>query len=265
MQNIQAAKYELIQALGEGGLAIFNGDNTYTKALFRQCKKVKRMYTTDPLAEPTSQGITIESIKYTPEGMDIMVREGVKDEKITTVLNGKHNVANLLAAITVARSLGMDYNDIRKAVADIKPPKHTLRMKPGIKESTVIDDTYSGNYDGVVAALEVLRRMKGRQKICVIQPLIELGSAAERIHKDIGTKIAESCDWCIVTSSDYFPQLYREALDAGMSKDSIFCLPKAHEALRKAQEITDKDDIILLENRVPAELLAGLVIRKIEE
>jgi len=32
-----------------------------------------------------------------------------------------------------------------------------------------------------------------------------------------------------------------------------------------AQEITDKDDIILLENRVPAELLAGLVIRKIEE
>jgi UDP-N-acetylmuramoyl-tripeptide--D-alanyl-D-alanine ligase len=260
LQNIQATKYELIEALPEKGLAVFNGDDEYARALFRQCTRPKRLYTTDPLIERSGQSIVVEDVRHTAEGTEMSIKDDRQKEIIITTLLGRHNATNLIGAITVARALGMDYASIKKGVQNIRAPQHTLQLLRGIKGSTVIDDTYSGNINGVFAALEVLKRMRGRQKICILYPLIELGPAAEKAHRDIGAKIGEVCDWCIVTSTDYFAPLYREALENGMSKDSIVALPTMREALRKAQEITDKGDVILLENRVPQGLLDGLVI-----
>ena len=59
---------------------------------------------------------------------------------------------------------------------------------------------------------------------------------------------------------DYFNIIYKEALENGMSKDAIFCLPSARDALRKAQELTDKDDIVLIENRVNEAIIKGLTL-----
>ena len=47
-----------------------------------------------------------------------------------------------------------------------------------------------------------------------------------------------------------------------MSKDAIFSLPNSRDALRKAQELTDKDDVILLENRIHPSIVDGLVLHK---
>lgn len=265
MQNIQAAKYELIESLPEKGLAVFNGDDPYTRALFRQSDKPKRLYTTDSGTEHREQNIRIESIKNSRDGMEIKIKEGNETAILKTSLLGKHNVTNLLGAVTVARALGMEYRGICEGVKSIQAPNHTLQIKKGIKESIVIDDTYSANISGVFVALDVLQKIPGRQKICILQPLIELGPIAEKVHRQIGGRIADVCDWCIVTSRDYFPSLYKEALDAGMSKDAIFCIPTVRSALRKAQELTDKGDVILLENRLPEELIKGLIIHSSSE
>lgn len=259
MQNIQEAKYELIAALPEKGLAIFNGDDDHTRSLFRQCKNPKRIYTTDPLSDPTIAGIRAESIRFVNGGMEIRIKDGKETETITTSLLGRHNATNLLGAVSVARALGMDYEEIQAGIKTIRPIAHTLQTLRGIKETTVVDDSYSGNVRGVFAALDVLSRMKGRRKILVLQPLIELGPAAEKAHKEIGAKIGEVCDYCIVVASDYFAPLYREALAAGMNKTAMMCIPDTHQALRKIQELSDKGDIILLENRVGDEILRGVV------
>jgi len=259
MQNIQEAKYELIAALPEKGLAIFNGDDDHARALFRQCKNPKRIYTTDPLSDPTLSGIRAESIRFLSSGMEIRIKDGKETETITTSLLGRHNATNLLGAISVARALGMDYEEIQAGIKTIRPIAHTLQIMRGIKETTVVDDSYSGNVRGVFAALEVLSRMKGRRKILVLQPLIELGPAAEKAHKEIGAKIGEVCDYCIVVASDYFTPLYREALASGMNKSAMMCIPDPHQALRKIQELSDKGDIIMLENRVGNEILRGVI------
>ncbi|MDP4010399.1 MAG: Mur ligase family protein, partial [Candidatus Spechtbacteria bacterium] len=59
LASIQQAKYELVEALPEKGLALFNGDDEHTRALFRQCKTPKRLYATDPLADKAHQSITL--------------------------------------------------------------------------------------------------------------------------------------------------------------------------------------------------------------
>lgn len=262
MQNTQKAKYELIESLPDKGLAIFNGDNDAVRNLFRKCTKPKRLYTSDRLLEFSNiSGIQAESVRYTNEGMEIKVHdENENSEVITTSLLGKHNATNLLGAITVARSVGMSFEEIRKGVKKLKPLSHTLQPMQGIKGSIVVDDSYSGNMHGVFAALEVLSRMKGNKKILILQPLIELGEVASKVHRDIGVKIGEICDYCIVVSQDYYSLLYQEATKNGMKKDTMFCIENPRQAFEKIEQITNKRDIILIENRISKDLFDMLVM-----
>ena len=262
MQNTQKAKYELIESLPDKGLAIFNGDNDAVRNLFRKCEKPKRLYTSDRLLEFSNiSGIQAESVRYTNEGMEIKVHdENENSEVITTSLLGKHNATNLLGAITVARSVGMSFDEIRKGVRKLKPLSHTLQPMQGIKGSIVVDDSYSGNMHGVFAALEVLGRMKGNKKILILQPLIELGEVASKVHRDIGVKIGELCDYCFVVSKDYYSLLYQEATKNGMKKDTMFCIEDPRQAFEKIEQITNKRDIILVENRISQELFDMLVM-----
>lgn len=260
MQNTQKAKYELIEALPQKGLAVFNGDNDAVRSLFRKCNKPKRLYTTDRLLDFNGSGIQAESVRYTPEGMEITIHdEDKKTQVITTSLLGKHNATNLLGAITVARALGMSFSAIRKGVKKITPLPHTLQPMRGIKGSVVVDDSYSGNLHGVFAALEVLSRMRGENKILVFQPLIELGEAAKKAHRDIGVKIGEVCDYCIVVSQDYYALMYQEAVRNGMQKDAMMCITDIDEAFEKLDSLIGKKDIVLVENRVSQNLFDKLV------
>ena len=261
LQNIQRAKYELINALPDKGLAVFNGDNENVLSLFRQSKKPKRLYATNPKIESESQKVFVESIKNTPHGLEISVHEdGQGDVILKSSLLGLHNATNIIGAITVARELDVNYSDIKKALLKFNPPPHTLQLKTGIKDSVVIDDAYAANEDGVLAALDVLENMKGGKKICIMQSLIELGDSAERVHKKIAGRIAEVCDYLIMTNRDYFAVIFKEVMDNGMSKDNVFCLPKPQEALRKAQELINKEDVVLVENRVPEVVLNGVIL-----
>ena len=264
MQNTQKAKYELIEALPEKGLAVFNGDNDIVKDLFYQCEKPKRLYASNAFVDKNAPGVRAESTKYINKGTEIKVREGQKQktETITTDLLGKHNVSNLMGAITVAREVGMSFDEIRQGIKKIESIEHTLKPLYGLNESLVIDDSYSGNMHGVFAALDVLQRMQGKQKIMIFLPLIELGSIAEKAHKDIGAKIGEVCDACIVVSQDYFPILYEEAVKHGMHKDKMLCITKPDQVVQHIKEMVQKQDIILLENRINPSITQGLLAKK---
>ncbi|MEX2145319.1 MAG: UDP-N-acetylmuramoyl-tripeptide--D-alanyl-D-alanine ligase [Candidatus Spechtbacterales bacterium] len=262
LANTQQAKYELVEALPDKGLALFNGDDENTRALFRQCKNPKRLYATNTLVDKSPQSVMLNHIKVSPEGLELKVAEEGKEIVLKTPLLGKHNATNIMGAVTLARELRVEWRHIKEALEETQARTRMLQLKKGIKESIIIDDTYSANENGVLAALDVLNRMKGRRKICVIQPLIELGPSAEKVHRSIAASIAQVCDFCIVTGRDFYSAMCQEAMDNGMSKDAIFCLPNPHDALRKTQELTDKGDIILLENRIPERIVEGVIVHK---
>src|SRR3989338_8251881 len=157
LQNIQKAKYELVESLPPKGLAIFNGDSEDVKSLFRQCKNPKRLYSTNPNIDTENQKVLVNEIRNTPKGLEILAyEEGEGEVTLRAPLLGKHNATNIIGAVTAARELGVNYNDIKKALLKVKAPAHTLQVKKGIKDSIVIDDAYASNEDGVFAALRVL-------------------------------------------------------------------------------------------------------------
>lgn len=89
--------------------------------------------------------------------------------------------------------------------------------------------------------------------------LIELGKESKDIHYHIGKKIAQVCDLAIITTKDRLKEIKNGALPAGMKPENIiFCdNPKKISALLQARLAAN--DVILLEGRLPQEIVRRVV------
>ena len=209
-ENIRKAKYELIENLPKNGVAIIK----------------------DKL------DIQAEDIRIEKEYF--LFRIGSVDFKVN--LLGKHNIQNILLAVSCAKKLGMSLEEISKTCLKIKPEQGGIKFlrKNGL---TVLDASYSANPAGVIADLNYLKIYSGK-KVIVMPCLIELGKASKQIHKRICRKIGEVCDLAIITTKDYFKEIKGE-------NKNIFLIENPKNIVVKLKEFCGPNDVILLEGRVP--------------
>lgn len=254
LDQIIKAKYELIESLPKHGLALFNGENDYTRSLYEKTAIPKRIYSLRTFSVSARPDIAAEKIDFTQNGMQFYVRLPNKKELFETKLLGRHNVLNILGAILVAQGLGMTLEEIKERIKTFSAPAHTLAPQKGINGSTIIDDTYSANPRGVMAALDVLDAMRGNKKILVMYPLIELGNAAPHIHRRVGIKINKVCDVAILTGRDFTREIRKNAPNT-----DVFIITQPERVIEKLQKNLKAGDIVLLENRIPEEIKTAII------
>ncbi|MDO8436423.1 MAG: Mur ligase family protein [bacterium] len=160
---------------------------------------------------------------------------------------------NLLGAMAAAKKLGMTEEEISRAVSKIKNKLPGIQSRKGINGITIFDATYSANPDSVIGHLEYLEALPGR-KIIIMPCLIELGKASVEIHRKIGKKIAEVCDLAIITTKDRFQEIKEGA------GEKAILLENPKEIFEKIKSFCKSGDIILLESRVPAQLIKQLFL-----
>ena len=214
IENTIKAKFELIEALPENGLAILNGDNKYIELEIGNWKlgnppdpPLLRGNKIIPPLSKGARGISgldkkieniilyslkdISDIKVIPDHTEFIY----KDQKFRANLSGRHYIENLLAAIVAAENLGMNLEEISEAIKKIKPSRFMMRKLDGVNNSVFIDDSYSANPDGVIAALNYLdEAYQDYKKIIVFPGIIELGKESEKVHRELFGKIDEICD-----------------------------------------------------------------------
>ena len=158
------------------------------------------------------------------------------------------NQENVLAAIAVAEKLGVKIKE--------KPLVKEMKIKKGINGLKIIDSTYSANPDGLISHLDYLNKTKqGQNKLIIIMPcLIELGSASKQVHQRIGEKINQVCDLAIITTKDRFKEIKEKAVE------KTFLIEKPEKIIEKIKEFCQPGDIILLESRLPGQLIKQLII-----
>lgn len=259
-EAIQNAKFELIQSLPSDGLAIFNGDIEACRKLSERTQVNKILYSKERHADYFATDISqiddyLSFIVHDPSG---------KTLKCSVNLIGVHTISNLLAAIAVASFFGMSFKEISEALHLIRPPHKTLEPFSGISGTLVIDDSYSANPDGVLAALDALSHFKGGRKIMIMRDMIELGSYSEEAHRKVAKRAAEVCDLVIgVRSGKRCKSLLEEDVASGRhvcheGLGKVMNINDPKKILQTVQQFVRKGDIILLENRIPASLIQAL-------
>ncbi len=249
IENVQATKFELADAMPDDGLVILNNDFEYIAN--------RKVENTNALRYKVSSDNTSDyqatNVEYTSHGTTFTVC-GPDDWRldINTRLMGECNVSDLLAAIVCAHSLGVSDSKIKGAVASIEPVEHRLSVKTTAAGITILDDAFNSNPVGSRMALEVLGAMKGGRRIVITPGMIELGDEQFELNRQLGATAARNCDIAIVVG-----QYNREAIASGieeanvLDKNSVHLVDSFAEAQRLLSTFVAKGDIILYENDLP--------------
>lgn len=136
---------------------------------------------------------------------------------------------SLCAGIAVAAKLGLSVENIKKGVATIAPVPGRLQMLKGIKNATIIDDTYNASPEAVRVALDSLYSYPDRegiivQKIAILGSMNELGATSEQEHMTIG-------NYCDPSKLDLVVTIGSDA--------NAFIAPAAKNKGCKVHEFTD--------------------------
>jgi UDP-N-acetylmuramoyl-tripeptide--D-alanyl-D-alanine ligase len=130
----------------------------------------------------------IDDVEKAEEGFyfDIL-REG---EKITSAFFpavSEVQLYSICAAAAVADSLGLKGEKIKEAISGIRSFSGRMQRLRGIRNSTIIDDTYNASPDAVKMALNTLYAFEAPQRIAILGMMNELGATSEEEHKKIGS------------------------------------------------------------------------------
>ena len=262
MENILRAEggEELIEGLPGDGLAIFNGNNKYCQELYQKTKISKKICNANREAafNILQPDVRAGDVKVEKEWLFFEVFSKDKDfAEFKVNLIGAQNIENILLAVACAKELGITLGEISKATSQIRPDQGGIKLKREIGEIDVLDSTYSANPDSVLSHLEHLKLWPGK-KVIIMPCLIELGKASKEVHQRIGEKIGKICNLAIITTKDRFRELREGAQKSGMSKEKILFIKEPDEIFQKIKTFCQQGDVVLLESRVPKNLLRKL-------
>jgi UDP-N-acetylmuramoyl-tripeptide--D-alanyl-D-alanine ligase len=188
IEGVAAAKRELIEALPRDGVAVLNADDPRVVE-FRDAHPGRSV--TFGLSEWAE--VRGEAAHFGADGARFRVA-GVDFE---TGLAGRHAVMNLLAAIAVAGVLGIAPERLQEAVRTIASGK--MRGQRSEHNGMVVwDDCYNSNPEAAQSMIDVLGETQAGRRIAVLGEMLELGRAAEELHRQVGRYAAEhGIDWLI--------------------------------------------------------------------
>lgn len=106
--------------------------------------------------------------------------------KVATNAIGKQGVSIALAAAATAKVLGFNDEEIKAGLKNIEPFPGRMQILSGIKDSTIIDDSYNASPKSVIAALDVLYAISAPQRIAILGNMNELGDFSQEAHLKVG-------------------------------------------------------------------------------
>ncbi len=157
MEEYAAAKAMLFEGLGEGAVAVVNGDDHYTTFIAARCKVKTLFYG----ALASSYRFLVRKIEPNAMMLDVTC-EASPSFSIYTPLIGKHNAYNLLAVIAASESLGLPRavvlaNLSRNTGAPGRLQPVTLATLPREKMPFQVFVDYAHTHDSLDNVLRALR------------------------------------------------------------------------------------------------------------
>jgi UDP-N-acetylmuramoyl-tripeptide--D-alanyl-D-alanine ligase len=251
IENVQAAKYELIEALPASGMAIFNNDDPRCRALADRTTHVPVIRYGLDTSGP-SLDLWAEGVAMGPDGLTFTLadKRGHRVD-VQTMLLGRHNVLNILAASCAAMALGLSLHDLARAIRDLPAVPHRLQLIDSGSGVTVIDDSYNSNPIGAMEALEVLRSFTAGQRILVTPGMVELGVLEAQLNEELGAKAAEVCDYVVLVGVERTKPLMSGLERQSYPREKIKVVRNLQAATLVLPTIVSSGDTVLFENDLP--------------
>ncbi|MGI8888683.1 MAG: UDP-N-acetylmuramoyl-tripeptide--D-alanyl-D-alanine ligase, partial [Nocardioidaceae bacterium] len=247
-EAIGAAKGELVEALPPTGVAVLNADDRHVLAMAGRTDAKVRTF-----GEAADADVRVTDIDLDQLGRVrcTLLADGV-EHRVSAPLVGKHQGANVAAAVTIALSCGVPFGVIPNLLAQLMPRS---RWRMEVSETpvgiTVINDAYNANPDSMKAALQTLAELSHQRgancrAIAVLGEMRELGGQSEDQHDAIGRLVVRLGIDQLIVVGEGARSLHQGASLEGASNAESVWVPDVHAAVASVSNLAEPDDIVLI-------------------
>jgi UDP-N-acetylmuramoyl-tripeptide--D-alanyl-D-alanine ligase len=190
IENVAAAKAELIEGLKPTGTAILNADDKLVMAMRDKHKGRTLTFGIDNPADVMASAIDTSILGR----ITFQLRTPLGEARAMLPMSGRHNLSNALAAAAVGTSFEMGAQQIAHALASAKPPKMRGEVFDFAGGFTVIDDSYNSNPRSLLNMVRTMAEAaKGKRRLVVVAgEMLELGPEEASLHREAGSEIAKA-------------------------------------------------------------------------
>ena len=243
-EAIANAKCELLAQMPQSSTAILNYDNSLLLSTAKQVWQGKTI----------TYGLTGGDISGAIEGDSIKAL----GHNFPLPLSGEHNASNYLAALAVAKELGLNLDPLIAGL-EVELPKGRSRRYDLPEDIVVLDETYNAGLESMLAALQMLEQTPGKRHIAVLGTMKELGEYSSRLHRQVGEKAQElNIDLLLVLADETATvEIANGAkeIDAQCFSDRATLTEKLKEVMRPGDRILCKASNSVGLNKVVEELI----------
>jgi UDP-N-acetylmuramoyl-tripeptide--D-alanyl-D-alanine ligase len=181
-EGIAEAKFEILQGLQDGGLAVLHGDEPLLMERIKQYKgniQVKTFGRNKPN--------DLYPVEITQMNQGNRFKMNASDETFELPVLGTHNILNALAAMQIACYFSIPFEEMKPGLAGIKLTNMRMELVEGKHGEKIINDAYNASPTSMMAAIELVSNLKGyERKILVLGDMLELGPQEEKYHLQVG-------------------------------------------------------------------------------
>lgn len=225
-EDYRNAKLKIFNNSIESDVIVLNNDDDYLKNLNIETE-AKIVYTSQ---KNKINGIIVEDGK-------IIFREDddhyIMDVKEIPLL-GKHNLENVLIAIGICMSAGIDNRTIRNAVINFKGIEHRIEFVRKVQGVKYYNDSKGTNVDATINALNAFDN----------QIVLIAGGYDKKIEFDELIDNFNGKVKALVLMGDTAEKIKNAALSAGF--ENIFIVKNMESAVKKSYELSKSGDSVLL-------------------
>jgi UDP-N-acetylmuramoyl-tripeptide--D-alanyl-D-alanine ligase len=242
LAGIARAKYELVEALPENGVAVLNLDDAYVKEFGRGKGDCAVFYGLDEGADVRA----VHVAEIGAEGVVFTVEAKGERASVQLKMLGRHNVSNALAAIAVGLRSGMRLEECAAAVGEMRAGEkrgEVLEWRGAI----LINDCYNSNPRALDAMVGALMAMPAGRHIVIAGEMLELGAEAAALHAACGRRMVERGVTVVVGVRGVAEELARAAREDGADAVFVADADAAGEWLR--ENVRAGDAVLLKASR----------------
>jgi UDP-N-acetylmuramoyl-L-alanyl-D-glutamate--2,6-diaminopimelate ligase len=240
IRNYFQCKLKLFHGLEDASFAVVNNDSGYTSAIKKATSAKVVSYALENKAT-----VMAEDLRMSTAGVEFLLKAPHTAANFKSRLIGRHNVYNILAAVTWALTEKIEIQAIKSAVEKFRCAPGRLEKIEFSGNFTVFVD-YAHTDDALKNVLSALRCLTHKRLIIVFG----CGGERDKLKRPkMGQVASELADYAIITNDNprsEDPQQIIRDIRAGIAKDNYCVIPERVAAIKRALSLARCGDIVLV-------------------
>ena len=238
IENIIAAKTELLAAIPSGGCAVLPGDDPRIREIAAGLDLDVSWF-----GRVAECDVAATHVQY----CDGCLRFRACGQLFCVPVWGRHFLDAALAAIAVAVLFGRDLPAIADALAEFQPMGMRCEVLH-LNDFTVINDSYNASPLATKTALALLREFgNSGHRIALLGEMTELGAAAGQLHNALGRNVVTVCGADrLLACGKYADAVVRGARSCGMPAAHAAGFANPEDSIEFVKALVKPGDVLLV-------------------